>query len=103
MCCRENGLEVGGVAAALAELENHLNIADKTLAEFLIELAQASSDVDNYKQVRKPVIGNRSACIAWQAVLACITCMAGACMACDAGRGGVLAGPYCLGTSPPPF
>ena len=32
-----------------AELENHLNIADKVLAEFIIDLARKSSDVDAFK------------------------------------------------------
>lgn len=40
------------VSKVTAELENHLNIADKTLAEFVIELAKEQSNVDAFKKVR---------------------------------------------------
>lgn len=34
-----------------AELENHLGIAEKTLAEFIVELAQSSSSQKLFRQV----------------------------------------------------
>jgi hypothetical protein len=41
------------VSKVTAELENHLNIADKTLAEFVIELAKDQKNVDAFKKVRR--------------------------------------------------
>lgn len=37
------------VCASLAELENHLGMGDKTVAEFVIDLAKQQSNVDTFK------------------------------------------------------
>jgi hypothetical protein len=46
------------VSKVTAELENHLNIADKTLAEFVIELAKDQKNVDAFNKVRRGPSGS---------------------------------------------
>jgi len=35
----------------IAELEAHLGIAEKTLAEFIVDVAKSARNVDGFKQV----------------------------------------------------
>lgn len=38
----------------LAELETQIGIAERTLAEFIVDVAQGARNVDSFKKVRTP-------------------------------------------------